>query len=155
MLRFMLVVALWLLTGCSAEPGPGPAPAGAGAGGGGIVGGGTAGGGGGGGMIGAAPGDAAAFPVDRPPGERVTDVACPVDFAAALEAEIAAVDDRLARDALAFQHRDLERVGGASYTARLNAVSRLQALAQRLERQGDLPPDQAARLADLAPCYLE
>lgn len=144
--RLLLLAALLLATGCTADLGPtawgldvatGATPPPAGGGG------------------GAAPGASGpAFPVDRPPGGRSTDAACPVAYAGELEAEIAAVDDRLARDALAFAFRDLDRLGSGSHSARTNAASRLQALAQRLERQGDLGADQAARIADLAGCYL-
>lgn len=93
--------------------------------------------------------------LNRYPGERTTAAACPVDYVAALAEAIAAVDDRPAHDALEVQRANLERLGGASYSARLGAVSRLQALAQRLAAHGEMAPDQAARIADLAPCYLE
>lgn len=92
---------------------------------------------------------------NRYPGERISAAACPVDFADALAQAIAAVDDRPAHDALEVQRLNLERLGGASFSARLGAVSRLQALAQRLAAHGELAPDQAARIADLAPCWLE
>ncbi len=114
-------------------------------------------GGGGGGAAGgiAAGGGGAVGAVDRPPGARTTTAACPIAFAAELQAAIATVEDRGAHDALEVQRLLIDRLPGASLSARLSAVSRLQALAQRLELHGDLPADAAARIADLAPCYLE
>ena len=80
--------------------------------------------------------------------------ACPVDFAAELERAIAAVPDRLNRDALLVQWRLIDRVAnGTGHRERESAVKSFEILVRRLEDQGELAPAEAARLRGLARCY--
>lgn len=79
---------------------------------------------------------------------------CPVDFAQALAVEVAAVKDRLAREALAWELRwmaDLANAG--SQSARDRVIEEFVLKTERLEQRGQLEPAHAARMRNLMRCY--